>query len=55
MNNSPESTEPVPVSAQSTSDRPMRHYDLVMAAFVAVLLLSNVSGAAKLSQVSAIK
>ena len=38
------------ISAQSASDsatRQFRYYDFVMAAFVAVLLLSNVIGAAK--------
>ena len=44
---------PVPahVSASSIGARPLRYYDFVMAAFVAVLLLSNVIGAAKLSAV----
>jgi len=35
------------VSATSTSGRPLRYYDFVMAAFVAILLLSNIVGAAK--------
>jgi uncharacterized integral membrane protein (TIGR00697 family) len=39
------------VRASETSGQPLRYYDFVMAAFVAVLLLSNVIGAAKLSEV----
>jgi queuosine precursor transporter len=42
---------PAPVSAAAVVGRPLRYYDVVMAAFVAVLLLSNIIGAAKLSQV----
>lgn len=42
---------PAHVSAASIGERPLRFYDFVMAAFVAVLLLSNVIGAAKLAQV----
>ncbi len=38
-------------SAASVAGRPLRYYDFVMAAFVAVIILSNVIGAAKLSQV----
>lgn len=34
-------------SANATGDRQFRYYDFVMAAFVAILLLSNVIGAAK--------
>ena len=41
--------KPEPVSAGSI--RHFRYYDLVMAAFVAVLLLSNIIGASKLSMV----
>ncbi len=40
-----------PVSAAATAQRPLRYYDLVMAAFVAILLLSNVIGASKRSYV----
>ena len=32
-------------------DRPLKSFDFVMAAFVAILLLSNVIGAAKIAQV----
>lgn len=39
------------VSAASVSGRPLRYYDFVMAAFVAILLLSNIVGAAKPSVV----
>lgn len=42
---------PLHVNAGTIAGRPLRYYDFVMAAFVAVLLLSNVIGAAKLSQV----
>ncbi len=45
-------TQAAPVaslSAAAIAGRPLRYYDLVMAAFVAVLLLSNVIGAAKLA------
>lgn len=45
MDNSP---QPVPVLA-SEAPRSFRYYDVVMAAFVAILLLSNVIGAAKLA------
>ena len=41
--------QPAPVSAADI--RHFRYYDLVMAAFVAVLLLSNIIGASKLSMV----
>ncbi|WP_076069742.1 queuosine precursor transporter [Sphingomonas montana] len=34
-------------SARTLGDRPFRYYDLVMAAFVTILLLSNVIGAGK--------
>ena len=47
-------TAPAPpehVSAAAVAGRPLRYYDFVMAAFVAVLLLSTVRGAAKLSEV----
>ncbi len=37
--------------ASALSDRPMRFYDFMMAAFVAILLLSNVIGAAKIAEV----
>lgn len=37
------------VDASTLHGRPLRYYDLVMAAFVAILLLSNVIGAAKLA------
>lgn len=40
------------VSAARVADAPMRYYDLVMAAFVAVLLLSNVLGAGKVATVT---
>lgn len=43
--------EPAHVSASAIAGRPLRYYDFVMAAFVAVLLLSNIIGAAKLSQI----
>jgi uncharacterized integral membrane protein (TIGR00697 family) len=40
---------PIEVTSQALSTRPLRHYDMVMAAFVTVLLLSNVLGAGKVS------
>ena len=39
------------ISATEAAGRPPRYFDFVMAAFVAVLLLSNVIGAAKLSAI----
>jgi len=39
------------VSADEVGARPFRFYDFVMAAFVAILLLSNVLGAGKVAQV----
>ncbi len=42
---------PKATSATALHNHRFRYYDLVMAAFVTVLLLSNVIGAAKLSQV----
>lgn len=43
-------TEPT-VDAATMSGRSFRYYDFVMAAFVAILLLSNVIGAGKVAQV----
>ncbi len=42
---------PLHVEAGALHGRPLRYYDFVMAAFVAILLLSNIIGAAKLSTV----
>lgn len=39
------------VDADAVAGRPLRYFDFVMAAFVVVLVLSNVLGAAKLAQV----
>lgn len=39
------------IDAQALGARPMRYFDFFMAAFVAILLLSNLIGAAKLSTV----
>ncbi len=39
------------VEAQALAARPMRYFDFVMAGFVAILLLSNLIGAAKLATV----
>ncbi len=39
------------INANSASGRQFRYYDLVMAAFVAILLLSNVIGASKLAAI----
>lgn len=43
--------EPARIDGQAGAARPFRYYDLVMAAFVAILLLSNVIGAAKPSYI----
>ena len=40
------------VDARDLSNRPMRYFDFVMAAFVAILLLSNVLGAGKVAEVN---
>ena len=40
---------PAPLDASQAAGRPLRSFDLVMAAFVTVLLLSNVIGAGKLA------
>lgn len=45
----PSTARPAPVSAAAVHH--FRYYDLVMAAFVAVLLLSNIIGASKLAMV----
>lgn len=42
---------PIRVETGAGAPRTFRHFDLVMAAFVAILLLSNVIGAAKLAAV----
>lgn len=42
---------PVAIDADALAHRPMRYFDFVMAAFVAILLLSNVIGAGKVAQV----
>ncbi len=44
--------QPAAITAAAIDGRPLRYYDFVMAAFVAVLLLSNIIGAAKLSEVA---
>jgi uncharacterized integral membrane protein (TIGR00697 family) len=43
--------EPARIDSQEGAARPFRYFDLVMAAFVAILLLSNVVGAAKPSYI----
>ena len=40
------------VDAGQLSGRPLRYFDFVMAAFVTVLLLSNVLGAGKVSTIT---
>ncbi|MEQ1508831.1 MAG: queuosine precursor transporter [Sphingopyxis sp.] len=47
----PQPLPPSQISATATAGRPLRYYDLVMAAFVAILLLSNIIGAAKRAEV----
>ncbi len=44
-------TEPAATDAAAIAGRPLRYYDVVMAGFVAILLLSNVLGAGKVAQV----
>lgn len=39
------------VAASRLAGRPLRYYDFIMAAFVAILLLSNIIGAAKRSEI----
>lgn len=46
-----ESERLVAVDASALSNRPMRYFDFVMAAFVTILLLSNVLGAGKVATV----
>ena len=46
-----EGAEPERVSAQALRGQNLRFYDFIMAAFVAVLLLSNVLGAGKVAQI----
>ncbi|WP_375428255.1 queuosine precursor transporter [uncultured Sphingomonas sp.] len=41
-----------PIPASAAEPRAFRHFDIVMAAFVAILLLSNVLGAGKVAQVT---
>lgn len=43
-----------PIPSHELDQRQLRYYDMVMAAFVAILLLSNLIGASKLSSVSVI-
>lgn len=42
---------PAHIDARALGGRPLRYFDFVMAAFVAILLLSNVLGAGKVAQV----
>jgi uncharacterized integral membrane protein (TIGR00697 family) len=44
-------TGPQQVGAEALAGRPLRYYDFVMAAFVAILLLSNVIGAGKRAEI----
>ncbi|MBB5709562.1 hypothetical protein FHT02_000784 [Sphingomonas xinjiangensis] len=44
-------SQPVSVAARDLGSGDMRYYDFVMAAFVAIILLSNVLGAGKVAQV----
>ena len=46
-----EATPILPIAADRVAPGRLRYYDLVMAAFVAILLLSNVLGAGKVAQV----
>lgn len=49
MDQTPDSPAVRKLDASALGDRPLRYFDFVMAAFVAILLLSNLIGAAKLS------
>jgi hypothetical protein len=49
--NSSETECPRRVSADATMGRPLRYYDFIMAAFVTILLLSNLIGASKPSYI----
>ena len=42
-------TRPVRTNAAAVADRPLRYFDFAMAAFVTILLLSNVIGAGKVA------
>jgi len=44
--------QPVRVEADALHRRQLRYYDLVMAAFVTILLLSNVLGAGKVAVIN---
>jgi queuosine precursor transporter len=46
------SAQPAPIAASALAGRPLRMFDLVMAAFVTILLLSNVIGAGKIAVVT---
>lgn len=46
-----EGAKPAQVAAQALTGRQFRYFDFVMAAFVAIILLSNVLGAGKVAQV----
>ncbi len=52
MNRRMNDTRVTPQSSAATTGRHFRYYDLVMAAFVAILLLSNIIGASKPSYVT---
>jgi uncharacterized integral membrane protein (TIGR00697 family) len=43
--------QPDPIAAELIAGRPLRYYDFVMAAFVTILLLSNVIGAGKRAEI----
>ena len=51
MNEAAEDSALQHIDAADVGARPLRYYDIVMAAFVAVLLLSNVIGASKLAEI----
>ena len=46
-----EPKRPTAVEASALAGRPLRHFDMLMAAFVTILLLSNVIGAGKMASV----
>ncbi len=45
-------TAPQRLDAGALHGRPLKHFDLVMAAFVTILLLSNVLGAGKVAEIN---
>jgi uncharacterized integral membrane protein (TIGR00697 family) len=51
MTETPSNTAPLALDAAALAGRPLRYFDFVMAAFVTILLLSNVIGAGKVATI----